>query len=474
VTGWLLPTLVATTAMMLLVLALRRPVARFFGAGWAYALWLIPALRLILPPLPAFLPLPMLSSAAFIPAAEGATAPPPVQAGPGQWVPLVLATWAGGAVIFLILQWLAYRSFARHLDDSARPARPARYGGILTFVSHIVEGPLALGLVEPKIFVPSDFSRRYSPSERRLAMEHELTHHRHRDIWWNVAALLVLALNWCNPIAWIAFRAFRTDQELACDAAVTARAGFEERCDYARALVKSSSRPGLVAACPIGGAGELKRRLRMMRVHRASAGRSAGGFAALALVAATGAATAMLAAAPEAIPVAAIAAVPTTVRAAPVRLASAAKPSAVPESARVAAVPRVRHHPSFAPSRPSFALASVEPKLSETMIQPDVARLQLILPSAGRPMRALRAARIELHTAVVVSGTLSEARMVILSSLPEESRAQVEAAIERAFDRAGEGQIKIRLRAAPDSDAEDAGGSAPAAINIQTFMENDR
>ena len=50
--SWLLDTLLGVTLLMLLVLAVRRPVARFFGAGWAYALWLLPPMRLLLPPLP--------------------------------------------------------------------------------------------------------------------------------------------------------------------------------------------------------------------------------------------------------------------------------------------------------------------------------------------------------------------------------------------------------------------------------------
>ena len=51
-TPWLVQTLVGTTLAMLGVLALRAPVARLFGARVAYALWLLPALRLVLPPLP--------------------------------------------------------------------------------------------------------------------------------------------------------------------------------------------------------------------------------------------------------------------------------------------------------------------------------------------------------------------------------------------------------------------------------------
>ena len=97
--------------------------------------------------------------------------------------------------------------------------------------------------------------------------------------------MLILALNWFNPIAWLAFRAFRDDQELACDAAVAARADPQARHDYARALIKSASRPGLIAACPLNHADQLKRRLRMMNDHRRSRLRLLGGAAAIALLA---------------------------------------------------------------------------------------------------------------------------------------------------------------------------------------------
>ncbi|MBV9931068.1 MAG: hypothetical protein JO013_08995, partial [Alphaproteobacteria bacterium] len=288
-TAWLGQTLLAVTAAMLLVLALRGPVARACGAGWAYALWLIPAARLVLPPL-GLVSLDLTDSPAgnFIPPAGGVTALPPAEAGPGQWVPFMLASWAGGAVIFLILQWLGYRAFLRRLGEDARPARPPFYDGVATFVSRAVEGPVALGLLRRLIVVPGDFSRRYSPGERRLAMAHERTHHRHGDLWWNAIALLVLAANWFNPIAWLAFRAFRADQELACDAAVAARASADERCDYARALVKAATSAGPAPACSMSDGGDLKRRLRMIARHRVSRLRRAGGLAAVGLLALAG------------------------------------------------------------------------------------------------------------------------------------------------------------------------------------------
>ena len=51
--GWAIETLIATTLLMLVVLALRGPVRRAFGPGLAYLLWLLPLARMILPPLPA-------------------------------------------------------------------------------------------------------------------------------------------------------------------------------------------------------------------------------------------------------------------------------------------------------------------------------------------------------------------------------------------------------------------------------------
>ena len=281
--SWLLETMLGVTMLMLVVLAVRRPVATFFGAGWAYALWLLPALRLVLPPLPSILPsFALPSAAAFIPAMDGVAAPLPVESGPGQWVPFMLATWAGGAVTFLIWHWLNYRAFLNAVKANSRPGDPPSYGGIPTLASEAVDGPLALGLFERRIVLPWNFARRYDAGERRLAMEHELVHHRRGDIAWNMAGLVILAANWFNPIAWFAFHAFRSDQELACDAAVAKRASAGERHDYARALVKSASRPGLIAACPLNPADELKHRLRMIRAHRSGRARMAGGAAAFA------------------------------------------------------------------------------------------------------------------------------------------------------------------------------------------------
>jgi beta-lactamase regulating signal transducer with metallopeptidase domain len=44
--AWAVEAVIASTALMLLVMIVRRPVAEHFGAQAAYALWALPALRM--------------------------------------------------------------------------------------------------------------------------------------------------------------------------------------------------------------------------------------------------------------------------------------------------------------------------------------------------------------------------------------------------------------------------------------------
>jgi len=481
--AWLIETTLAVTLLMAMVLLLRGPVARSFGAGWAYALWAVPALRLVLPPLPQLAPDVFFPPVVlFIPTAAEMAAPLPAEAGPGQWVPFMLAMWAGGAVIFLILQWLGYRAFLGRIRDSSRPARPPLFGGIRTWICDQVDGPLALGVIERRIVLPGDFSRRYNPVERRLALEHELVHHKRGDIWWNLAATLVLAIFWFNPVAWLSFRAFRSDQELACDAAVARTASLDERCDYARALVKSASRPGLIAACALNPAGELKRRLKMMRNHRASPLRSTGGLVALAAFAMAGFALGTADRPPAALATTKYAfAPPAAASPAPVAHAAAPAPElavvvTARKQARAAAVP-VRAGLKVEPM--SFASAEA-PELRPSQLLSMATMLRRLPGSAVAP-RALPAAHPALAAVETTPGESQIVRFTrrvhaeahvftVGRALSEEEAAEIRRAVIQA---AAEGRkVEFKVRRA-ESTAGGGGQGNGFDINIQTLEKGE-
>lgn len=260
--SWLGGTLVATGLLMAAVIVLRAPVRRVFGAGAAYALWALPALRLVLPSLPTPLP------AAVAPLDAMPTVAVQVGTAAGEGASWLLALWAGGALGFLLWQLLAYCLFAVRALAGATPV--GMQEGVELLVSAGVDGPVALGFLRRRILLPADWDARYSPEERLLALRHEATHHARLDLWANAAALGLLALHWFNPLAHWAYRLFRQDQELACDAAVVGGADADTRGLYARALIKTaapaSGAPNLSATLIHGP--DLKRRVIMLHTHK--------------------------------------------------------------------------------------------------------------------------------------------------------------------------------------------------------------
>ena len=282
--GWITETLLASTVLMLVVLAVRQPVALLFGPRIAYALWLLPALRMVMPPLPevairaAPVTLPM--QQVFRPDIP-LPLPPAAATAPVDWTGPLATIWLAGAVLAFLLAMAGYVRFARRMRADARQL--TEIDGVPVWATGAVEGPLAYGILRRAIALPADYADQFAPEELALALRHERMHHQRCDLIVNMAALVLRSIHWFNPVAHFAWRAFRADQEMACDAAVIAASG--DRHTYALALWKSAwgrSEGNLPnAACAMNGKGQLKRRLGMINRKVNSRTRTLAGGAAI-------------------------------------------------------------------------------------------------------------------------------------------------------------------------------------------------
>lgn len=279
-TDWLVDTLVATSALILLVLIVREPVRRQFGATAAYSLWLIPAARMAMPPItqtverivPAAEPVVVtpLALAQFAPAVSD----PSLIERLGGWPTLLLSLWATGAILFLALGFLRYHRQRRVALEEA--VQLAKLGNIRLVRSHAVRGPIAFGIFDRVIAVPHDFDQRFDESQRRLALDHELSHHRSGDLIVNHLAFVLLGLLWFNPLAWLAHAAFRFDQEAACDARILDHAGPGDRAAYGQTIAKAASGRALLFASALDHQNNLHRRLKSMLTNPTPSRRLAG------------------------------------------------------------------------------------------------------------------------------------------------------------------------------------------------------
>ena len=255
-TAWLTDTLLYTGLLIALVLLVRRPCSRYFGPQFAYALWALPALRLLLPPVE--LPADMgpqqaqLSDQALLALAMATSAPPAAAPAPAPlWerADLWLALWLASAAIFLAWRIVSYLRMRRELLAEARPV--GEVGRIRLVETPAVSSPVAFGVRDKVVALPQLFMAMEDRAARDLAIAHELEHHRGHDIAANFAAQPLLALHWFNPLAWIGWRAMRRDQEAACDARVLAGRDREVRAAYAGLIAGFAAGPRLALAAPL-------------------------------------------------------------------------------------------------------------------------------------------------------------------------------------------------------------------------------
>ena len=267
---WIWDTMFSMTLLMLLVLMIRKPVGHFFGARIAYMLWLLPLARLFMPTLTLEAPAEIEPAATFMPAAIGSDL---VAAAPAQattfsalasldWMMIATILWLGGAGLLFISKLASYLQFREDIVADGRLI--GRHGNIKILETAAVGGPLAFGVFEKYIAVPTHFFRDYAPRERELALEHEIAHHESGDLAANFVGLTILSLHWFSPVAWFAWISFRQDQETACDARVLEQSGRDVRAVYGRTIAKSASGHRLGLASPLNQKDKIKGRLKML------------------------------------------------------------------------------------------------------------------------------------------------------------------------------------------------------------------
>lgn len=245
-------------AAIVLVLVLRTPARRWFGARVAYALWLLP---------------PLLGATCFLPGRiETMTLSAPTQAAPVSaaafpietLTPFALALWGAGALASLALLALRQRRFVSALGRLRERRELGRgvYGAETS-----AAGPAVIGALRPRIVAPADFDARYSADEQRIVLAHERAHVEQCDPLINAVAALIQCVSWFNPAAHIGAKALREDQELACDERVLANAAGARRA-YAEALLKTHIAHNAVpigCAWPPANLKAIKERIAMLK-----------------------------------------------------------------------------------------------------------------------------------------------------------------------------------------------------------------
>ena len=251
------------------------------------ALWMIAALRLLLPfsiPLPFNIhigldvfsdvvqelpsgnigsPLPGESLPSYD---TGSAAPSPAT----EHISIFVILWLVGvlllAIYFSISYFRSMRKFRMSIPDNTpyiqnwltahQISRP-----LAVRSSDLISSPLTYGILHPVILLPKKLDRN-DQAALKYVLTHEYVHIRRFDAITKILFAAVLCIHWFNPLVWVMYVLANRDIELSCDAWVIRMMGEKNRSSYALMLIKmEEKRSGMSALCSHLGKNAISERI---------------------------------------------------------------------------------------------------------------------------------------------------------------------------------------------------------------------
>ncbi len=174
------------------------------------------------------------------------------------WTAVAGIVWLVGVAVmagYALLGSLRMRSVVREavpLGMCAEPhgARPLESGAALpdnVWLCDAVRSPFILGIVRPKIYLPSGITR----EQMLCILAHEQAHVERLDHCLKPFGWLLLSVYWFHPLVWIAYMLFCRDLELACDEKVVGGMDLDGRKAYSHALLACSLQRKMIFSYPL-------------------------------------------------------------------------------------------------------------------------------------------------------------------------------------------------------------------------------
>ena len=212
------------------------------------ALSLIPSAETVSPEVVRFDPAPTITSGVeFIDNAvnpslsESFAAAPLASVNPLYvWTYLAGWVWLIGLAAMLLYALVSYLRLRRRVSASIRLRENV-------YVCDDIASPFILGIVHPRIYLPSALDE----AQWGSVLSHERAHLARRDHWWKPLGFALLAVYWFNPLLWLAYTLLCRDIELACDERVLRGMDAGQIKDYSSALLACSVPRRMLAACPL-------------------------------------------------------------------------------------------------------------------------------------------------------------------------------------------------------------------------------
>ena len=146
------------------------------------------------------------------------------------WGKLLFGIWAVGFLFFIARLTIAANGLNRWRK---RSVKTGEIDNVEIREVDGLRGPVAAGAIRRVIFVPETWNT-WQEADRKIVLDHELSHHRRHDPLWRLCEEIARAVHWYHPLAHWMVKRFTLQCEYACDESVI-REGTDAK-SYARLL----------------------------------------------------------------------------------------------------------------------------------------------------------------------------------------------------------------------------------------------
>ena len=298
----LLSLSVSGALLLLLILGLKPLYKNKFSKRWQYYIWIVVALRFLLP----FTPDTTIIGSLFekfdttaitneiptnpnvpVPADTGNSKAEPIQTNreittaamrePVNKYVCLFFIWSALALVLFVRKVTVYQGFIQYIKAGNKEVSDIKILNLLSDCEEklniktrvelscnpLIASPMLIGFFRPRIILPVG---EWEDKELSYIFVHELIHYRQRDMFYKWLIQIVVCAHWFNPFVYLLEKEVNKSCELSCDEKVISVLDDTARREYGDTLIsflKSNNlyKSSLASVTLTEGAEQLKERL---------------------------------------------------------------------------------------------------------------------------------------------------------------------------------------------------------------------
>ena len=298
----LLSLSVSGALLLLLILGLKPLYKNKFSKRWQYYIWIVVALRFLLP----FTPDTTIIGSLFekfdttaitneiptnpnvpVPADTGNSKAEPIQTNreittaamrePFNKYVCLFFIWSALALVLFVRKVTVYQGFIQYIKAGNKEVSDIKILNLLSDCEEklniktrvelscnpLIASPMLIGFFRPRIILPV---HELEDKELSYIFVHELTHYKQRDMFYKWLIQIVVCAHWFNPFVYLLEKEVNKSCELSCDEKVISILDDKARREYGDTLISflqsnNLYKSSLASVTLTEGAEQLKERL---------------------------------------------------------------------------------------------------------------------------------------------------------------------------------------------------------------------